>query len=193
MTTDLPSVLALICLANLLGCATPAVPLDPPENGGVRPFKIEVPEPDLDDLRSRLARVRWPDQLKGASWDYGTNLEYLKSLVAYWKDDYDWRAEEKALNEFPQFKTKIDGLDVHFLHVRSLEPNALPLVLNHGWPGTPFEFEEVIGPLTDPVAHGGGPRTPSMWFAPPCRATPSRSVRGTEGFPSGRSLKPWPS
>jgi epoxide hydrolase len=123
----------------------------------VRPFRIEVPDTALDDLRDRLGRTRWPDELPGAGWAYGVPLGYLKELAGYWRDGYDWRAEEARLNQFPQFLTTIDGARVHFLHVRSPEPGALPLVVTHGWPGSVAEFLEVIGPLTDPAAYGGDP------------------------------------
>lgn len=121
------------------------------------PFKIHVPDEVLADLKDRLARTRLPDEIGGSGWDYGTNLAYLKELVAYWKDKYDWREQERRLNQFDHFKTNIDGLDIHFIHQRSKQPNALPLVLNHGWPSSFFEFTKVIGPLTDPASHGGRP------------------------------------
>ncbi len=121
----------------------------------IKPFKIEVPEATLEDLRDRLSRTRWPDQVNDGNWSYGTDLAYLKELCAYWKDKYDWRAREAELNGFAQFKTEINGLDIHFIHVRSKEPNALPLIITHGWPGSIVEFLKIIDPLTDPVAHGG--------------------------------------
>ena len=121
----------------------------------IKPFKISVPDEVLADLKARLARTRFPDQIDDAGWDYGVELGYMKELVGYWKDQYDWRAQEKKLNELPQFTTIIDGLDIHFVHVKSKEKNAMPLVLVHGWPGSFYEFYKVIGPLTDPVAHGG--------------------------------------
>ena len=121
----------------------------------VIPFEINLDDALLEDLHARLARARLPDQLDGAGWDYGTDLGYLKQLVDYWRTEFDWRKQERKLNEFPQFTTDIDGLDVHFIHVRSKHENALPLVLAHGWPDTVFGFQKVIGPLTDPEAHGG--------------------------------------
>ena len=123
----------------------------------IRPFRIGVPQADLDDLRERLQRTRWPDELPDIGWSRGVPLGYLHGLAAYWRDGYDWRKHEAALNEHPQFTTTIDGANVHFLHVRSPEPDALPLVLTHGWPGSVVEFLDVIGPLTDPRAHGGDP------------------------------------
>jgi pimeloyl-ACP methyl ester carboxylesterase len=127
------------------------------DDAQVRPFRIEIPQADLDDLHGRLARTRWPDQLDGVGWDYGLPLGYLRELAEYWRVTYDWRAQERRLNEFPQFTTEIQGQRVHFLHVRSPEPGAVPLVMTHGWPGSIVEFLEVIGPLTDPRGHGGDP------------------------------------
>ncbi len=124
-------------------------------DAAIRPFRIAIPQDDLDDLRARLARTRWPDELPGVGWDYGIPLDYVKELTAYWRDSYDWRTHEATINAFPQFTTTIDGANVHFLHVRSPEPDALPLILTHGWPGSIVEFLDVIGPLTDPVTHGG--------------------------------------
>ena len=123
---------------------------------GIRPFRIEVPQSDLDDLVERLARTRWVDELPSADpWARGVPTSYLRELTTYWLDDYDWRTHEARLNELPGFVTTVDGQDIHFLHVRSPEPDALPLVLVHGWPGSFVEFLDVIGPLTDPVVHGG--------------------------------------
>jgi epoxide hydrolase len=124
-------------------------------DGAAEPFRIDIPQDDLDDLRARLARTRWPDQLPGVGWDYGIALEYVQDLAEYWRTGYDWRAQEQRLNGFPQFTTTVDGQRVHFLHVRSREPDALPLIITHGWPGSIAEFMNIIGPLTDPVAHGG--------------------------------------
>jgi pimeloyl-ACP methyl ester carboxylesterase len=120
-------------------------------------FRINVPQADVDDLRDRLARTRWPDQLAGVGWDYGIPLDYVRGLAEYWRTGYDWRRHERRLNEFPQFTTTIDGQRVHFLHVRSPEPGAVPLIMTHGWPGSVVEFVNVIGPLTDPGSHGGDP------------------------------------
>jgi pimeloyl-ACP methyl ester carboxylesterase len=122
---------------------------------GIIPFRIEIPEAALDDLRVRLRQTRWPERETVTDWSQGIPLAYLRELCQYWRAGYDWRRCEASLNEFPQFRTEIDGLDVHFLHVRSPEPGALPLVITHGWPGSIVEFRKVIGPLTDPRAHGG--------------------------------------
>ena len=122
---------------------------------GIEPFTIDVPDDVLADLRERLARARMPDEPEGVGWQLGMNQAYLRQLVDYWRDEFDWRAQERRLNRLEQFKTTIDGLDIHFVHRRSAEPDAFPLILSHGWPGTFAEFDKVIGPLTDPMAHGG--------------------------------------
>ena len=122
---------------------------------GIHPFTIEVPDADLEDLRRRLDSARWPDEL--GEGDYGVRASYVRSLADHWRDAYDWRAVESRLNGFPQYTTEIDDQNVHFLHVRSPETGALPIVLTHGWPGSVYEFVDVIGPLTDPRAHGGDP------------------------------------
>jgi epoxide hydrolase len=126
-------------------------------NSEIRPFTIDLPQADLDDLRDRLARTRWAADLPDVGWSRGVPVSYLKGLAEYWRDGYDWRVHERELNKYPQFTTEIDGQNIHFLHVRSPEPDALPLILIHGWPGSIVEFLNVIGPLTDPRAHGGDP------------------------------------
>ncbi|MGW2639871.1 epoxide hydrolase family protein [Streptomyces sp. NPDC001348] len=123
----------------------------------IRPFRLAIPQSDLDDLHDRLDRTRWPDQLPGVGWAYGVPADYLRDLVRYWRHEYDWRAAEARLGEWPQFTTTIDGAHVHFAHVRSPETDATPLVITHGWPGSIVEFLDVVGPLTDPAAHGGDP------------------------------------
>jgi epoxide hydrolase len=121
----------------------------------VVPFTIHVDDAVLADLKQRLARTRFPGEIPGSGWDYGANLAYLKTLVAYWHDRFEWRAAERRLNQFNQFTTNIDGLDVHFIHQRSKNPNAMPLAITHGWPGSIVEFSRIIPLLTDPAAHGG--------------------------------------
>jgi pimeloyl-ACP methyl ester carboxylesterase len=123
----------------------------------IRPYQISVPQADIDDLRERLARTRWAADLPGAGWERGVPAGYLRELADYWAKKYDWRAHEAALNAYPQFITTIDGADVQFLHLRSAQPDATPLLLLHGWPGSIVEFLDLIGPLTDPAAHGGDP------------------------------------
>ncbi len=123
----------------------------------IRPFRIDIPEADLDDLRERLRRTRWPEPEPVDDWSQGTPLAYTRELCDYWRSTYDWRAGEARLNRFAQFRTEIDGVDIHFIHVRSPHDGALPLVMTHGWPGSVVEFGKVIGPLTDPERHGGDP------------------------------------
>jgi pimeloyl-ACP methyl ester carboxylesterase len=120
-----------------------------PSEAAIEPFRIEIPQADLDDLHHRLARTRWPDELPGAGWDYGVPAEYVRTLVDRWSDGYDWSAWEARLNRYPQFTTTIDGQNVHFLHVRSAARDALPLILTHGWPGSIVEFLDVIDPLSE--------------------------------------------
>jgi pimeloyl-ACP methyl ester carboxylesterase len=124
-------------------------------SGEVAPFRIDIPENALADLRARLAGTRWPEAETVTDWSQGVPLSYLREVCRYWADGYDWRATERRLNLLPQFRTEIDGLGIHFLHVRSPHPEALPVVITHGWPGSIVEFLKVIGPLTDPTAHGG--------------------------------------
>jgi pimeloyl-ACP methyl ester carboxylesterase len=121
----------------------------------VTPFRIDIPEADIDDLRDRLRRTRWPEPETVDDWSQGTPLTYARELCRYWLEDYDWYAARARLNRFPQFLTTIDGLDIHFIHVRSPHQGAVPLVITHGWPGSVIEFGKVIEPLTDPVAFGG--------------------------------------
>ena len=146
----------------------------------IRPFRIDIPQADLDDLHDRLARTRWPDELPGVGWSRGVPVGYLRELAEHWRSAYDWRKHEARLNQDPQFTTTIDGQRIHFLHVRSPEPQATPLLLIHGWPGSIVEFQEVIGPLTDPTAHGGEaadafhlviPSLPGFGFSRPLRDT----------------------
>ncbi|WP_344972193.1 epoxide hydrolase family protein [Salinactinospora qingdaonensis] len=157
----------------------------------MRPFTIEIPQADIDDLKSRIANTRWPDGLPDVGWSRGVPPEYLKELAEYWRTSYDWRAVEARLNQYPNFITEIDGEDVHFMHVRSPEPDALPLLLTHGWPGSVAEFLDIIGPLTDPRAHGGDPADafhlvipsiPGYGFSSPLRQT---------GWDTHRIAKAW--
>ncbi|MGW1345402.1 epoxide hydrolase family protein [Kribbella sp. NPDC002412] len=131
----------------------------------MREFRIDVPDEALDDLAERLRRVRWPQQLPGAGWERGVPVEYLRQLVERWQS-FDWRTWEAQLNEYPQFSTRIDEQTIHFLHARSPEPDALPLILTHGWPGSVAEFLPILGPLTDPASYGGDPRDAFHVVAP---------------------------
>ena len=125
------------------------------EDKAIRSFQVQIPEAALADLRRRIAETRWPDRETVNDQSQGIQLAKLKPLVEYWGTGYDWRKAEAKLNALPQFMTRIDGLDIHFIHVRSRHPNALPLIMTHGWPGSVFELLKTVGPLTDPTAHGG--------------------------------------
>ena len=137
-------------LALLSGQAAPAENEMP-----IVPFRVEIPQAALDDLQNRLANTRLPDQIPDTSWEYGAELSYVRELLDYWRNDFDWRAQEARINEFDQFKTVIDGVDMHFIHQRSANPDAIPLLIVHGWPGSISEFLGIIPPLVDPAAHGG--------------------------------------
>src|SRR5215510_1127401 len=121
------------------------------------PFVVAVPEDTLTDLRERLARTRWPDEIGNDNWQYGTNLAYLKELVTYWQTTYDWRQHERAINAFRHYRVTIDGQPIHFIHEPGRGPKPMPLILTHGWPWTFWDFHKVIRPLTDPAAFGGDP------------------------------------
>ena len=121
----------------------------------IRPFRVDIPESELADLRQRLGNTRWPDPETVPDWSQGVRVDNLKALVSHWQREYEWRRFESKLNSFPQFLTTIDGVDIHFIHVRSENPGALPLLLTHGWPSSIADFLELIGPLTDPAAFGG--------------------------------------
>lgn len=144
----------------------------------IHPFIIDIPEADLDDLRRRLAHARWPDQETVTDWSQGVPLNYLRELAHYWQHQYDWRRAETLLNSFPQFHTELDGLAIHFLHVRSPHPEAQPLLITHGWPGSVLEFHKVIGPLTHPTEHGG---TAADAFHVVCPALPGYGFSGKPG------------
>ncbi|MBD9541375.1 alpha/beta fold hydrolase [Ensifer sp. ENS04] len=127
----------------------------PEATEAITPFKVDVPQDAIDDLKSRLRIARLPEQETVEGWTQGVPLSEAKALIAYWRDQYDWRRFEKQINAFPQYRTKIDGLGFHFIHVKSKHENALPMILTHGWPGSIVEFLKVIGPLTNPTAYGG--------------------------------------
>jgi pimeloyl-ACP methyl ester carboxylesterase len=129
-------------------------------------FELHIEDSALRDLRDRLARVRYPDEAPASRWAYGTSVDFMRELVVYWRDRYDWRATEKALNALPQFKTRIEGIDVHFIHVAGRGPTPMPLLLSHGWPGSVLEFMKLIPLLTDPAAHGGDPADAFTVVAP---------------------------
>ena len=149
------SAAAATILASSSSAQTPPRPSAPSGSEAIVPFRIQVPDAVLRDLKSRLERARFADEFPDAGWDYGTNLNYIQSLMSYWRDRYDWRAQERRLNRFSQFKTNIGGLDIHFIHQKSNDPNAVPLLLLNGWPSSPVEYDKVIEPLTK--AGGGAP------------------------------------
>lgn len=157
----------------------------------IRPFRIDVSQADLDELWSRLVATRWPSELPGVGWSRGVPTSYLKGLAEYWRTSYEWRKHEAALNEHPQYLTTIDGANVHFLHVRSPEPDALPLLITHGWPGSIVEFLDVIGPLTDPRSYGGDPADAFHLVIP---ALPGYGFSGPTqetGWSTDRIAKAW--
>lgn len=154
--------LALCAIAGLAEAAAPSGAQDaispvpaPKDDASIRPFRVHIPQEQLDELRERIARTRWPDKETVGDESQGIQLARVRELVRYWGHGYDWRRLEDTLNALPEFVTTIDGVDIQFIHVRSREPNAMPLILTHGWPGSPLEFLKTIGPLTDPVAYGG--------------------------------------
>ncbi|WP_321951332.1 epoxide hydrolase family protein [Paraburkholderia bannensis] len=127
----------------------------PAATEAVTPFRVSIPQSVLNDLEHRLAMVRWPNQETAPGWVQGVPLDSAKELIQYWQTQYDWRRFERQINSFPQYRTSIDGLGIHFIHVKSKHPGALPIILTHGWPGSVVEFFDIIGPLTDPTAYGG--------------------------------------
>ena len=132
----------------------------------VETFRVDVDDTVLHDLHDRLGRTRFPDQIKGTGWDYGIPIDYLRELVEYWRDSYDWRSQEARLNQLAHFRTTIDGQSIHFVHARSPHADAVPLLLTHGWPGSVVEFLDVIPRLTDPEAYGGRPADAFHVIAP---------------------------
>ncbi|HET9384585.1 MAG TPA: epoxide hydrolase [Gemmatimonadales bacterium] len=177
---------AMTCLAL---SSTPAAAEN--NDTAIRPFRVNVPRADLTDLRRRLVATRWPTKELVEDRSQGVQLATLKELVRYWATDYEWRKAETKLNAFPQFVTKIDGVDIHFIHVKSRHPNAMPLIMTHGWPGSVIELLETVGPLTDPTAHGGTPQDAFHLVLP---SLPGYGFSGepTElGWESGRIARAW--
>ncbi|MFD6395315.1 epoxide hydrolase family protein [Nocardia sp. NPDC060249] len=157
----------------------------------ITPFHIDIPQSDLDYLRARLTDARWPAEQPGAEWSRGVPVAYLRELADYWRTSYDWRAAEAELNRFAQFTTEIDGQRIHFLHVRSANPDATPLILTHGWPGSVVEFLDVIGPLTDPAAHGGDPADAFHLVIPSLPGFGFSGPVAEEGWDPARIGKAW--
>lgn len=123
----------------------------------LRPFKVQIQQAPLDDLKERLARTRWPDEVANSDWDYGTNLSYLKDLTDYWRSHFNWRAQEEEINRFSHFRADIDGLGIHFIHERGKGPNSIPIIITHGWPSSFYQMLKIVPLLTDPESHGGDP------------------------------------
>jgi pimeloyl-ACP methyl ester carboxylesterase len=157
----------------------------------IRPFRIDIPQAELDDLRQRLADTRWPDELAGLGWSRGVPLGFLKTVAEHWRESYDWRAAEARLNRFPQFTTDIDGQTIHFLHVRSPEPDALPLVLTHGYPSSVAEFLNIIGPLADPRGRGGDPADAFHVVAPSLPGYGFSTPLSAPGWEVARTCRAW--
>jgi Epoxide hydrolase N terminus len=134
--------------------------------GGPRPFTVHVDDAVLADLRERLARTRWPDEVAGAGWRYGTDLGYLRGLCQYWRERYDWRVHEARLNAFRQFTVGLAGIDLHFIHQPGVGPDPMPLLVSHGWPGSVWEFNQLIPRLADPARFGGDPKDAFTVVAP---------------------------
>ncbi len=160
----------------------PAAPAE--DEMQIVPFQVNVPEAALDDLRRRLAGARLPEQIPGVSWEYGTERGYLEGLLEYWANEFDWREQEARINAFDQFTTRIDDVDMHFIHQRSADPNAMPLMIAHGWPGSVSEFLDIMPPLTDPAAHGGDAEDSFHVVAP------SLPGFGFSGIPRARGYSP---
>ena len=169
----------------------PVTTAKPPGAAAIRPFTIEIPDADLADLGRRLAATRWPTKELVEDRSQGVQLATLKELVRYWAMDYDWRKAETKLNAFPQFVTKIDGVDIHFIHVKSRHPNALPLIMTHGWPGSVIELLETVGPLTDPTAHGGSAGDAFHLVLPSLPGYGFSSEPTELGWDAGRTARAW--
>jgi pimeloyl-ACP methyl ester carboxylesterase len=172
---------------------TAAERLNEPATDGtaVRPFRVDVPEAELADLRRRITAARWPGRELVADRSQGVQLTPLRELARYWATEYDWRKCEARLNALPQFTTEIDGVEIHFIHVRSRHENALPLIMTHGWPGSVIELLETVGPLTDPTAHGGTPEDAFHLVLP---SLPGYGFSGEPtalGWDSGRIARAW--
>ena len=140
----------------------------------IQPYEVHISDDVLDDLKDRLSRTRWPDELEDVDWDYGSSLTYIRELCEYWQDGFDWRAQEASINEFDHFRADVDGLGIHFIRARGQGPDPIPLVITHGWPSTFVEMLKIIPLLSDPANHGGdATRTPSTSSPRPCPDTAS--------------------
>jgi epoxide hydrolase len=163
----------------------------PPATTELLPYRVDIPQADLDDLAARLSSTRFPDELSDVGWSYGVPLGYVRELVDHWLNGYDWRAHEARINEHPQFVTTIDGEQVHFLHVQSPEPDALPLIATHGWPMSVVEYLDLIGPLTDPRAHGGNPADAFHLVVPSIPGVGFSGPTRHPGWDTHRTARAW--
>src|SRR5215475_11365494 len=157
----------------------------------IRPFEVHARDEDLASLQRRIAATRWPPRELVAGQSQGVQLATIQALVSYWGAGYDWRRCEANLNALPQFVTEIDGLDIHFIHVKSNQPNALPLIITHGWPGSVIEMLEVIGPLTDPTAHGGAAEDAFHVIIPSLPGYGFSAAPESLGWDLGRTARAW--
>ena len=182
---------ALAGLFVLAGMAAAPAPVAAADDTSIRPFTAHIPQADLDDLRRRLAATRWPSRELVGDRSQGVQLATLKELVRYWATDYDWRKAEARLNAFPQFVTKIDGVDIHFIHVKSRHANAMPIIITHGWPGSVVELLEIIDPLTNPTAHGGRAEDAFHVVVPSLPGYGFSGEPAELGWDSGRMARAW--
>jgi pimeloyl-ACP methyl ester carboxylesterase len=173
--------------------STPATAADQAkaENGSIRPFEVDTPQEDLDDLRRRIAATRWPSEELVEDRSQGVQLATMQALADYWTSDYDWRKCEAKLNALPQFTTEIDGIDIHFIHVRSEHEDAMPLIMTHGWPGSVVELLETVGPLTDPTAHGGSAGDAFHLVLPSLPGYGFSSEPAELGWDAARTARAW--
>ena len=160
-------------------------------SAGIRPFQIEIPEKQIDDLRRRIAATRWPTRELVGDRSQGVQLATMQALARYWSTEYDWRKCEARLNALPQFMTEIDGVEIHFIHVKSRHENALPLIMTHGWPGSVVELLETVGPLTDPTAHGGTPEDAFHLVLPSLPGYGFSSEPAELGWDAARTGRAW--
>jgi pimeloyl-ACP methyl ester carboxylesterase len=181
----------MLSVAGVTATSGQSANTSPPASSAIAPFKIAVPDSVLRDLKERLTRARFPEGIPGMNWNDGTDLAYLKDFVAYWRDRYDWRAQERRLNQFSQFTTVIDDIDIHFVHQRSKDPNAIPLLLLNGYPSSFVEYAKVIMPLVDPAAHGASGVQAFHVVVPAMPGFPFSGKRTTYGYTPDRIGRMW--
>ena len=182
-------VIAMATTSSVTLSSTPAAAEN--NDTAIRPFRVNIPEKELVELRKRIAAARWPSKELVGDRSQGVQLATLKALAHYWATDYDWRKAEATLNSYPQFVTKIDGVDIHFIHVKSKHPNALPMIITHGWPGSVIELLDVIDPLTNPTAHGGSAADAFDVVVPSLPGYGFSGVPAELGWESGRIARAW--